>query len=49
VQLWVREDNNRAKGLYERHGFLPAGRVLEEDGALIGLWSVDLEGGPAAS
>jgi ribosomal protein S18 acetylase RimI-like enzyme len=43
MQLWVREDNDRAKRLYERHGFLPTGRVVEEDGAIIKLWSLDLD------
>jgi ribosomal protein S18 acetylase RimI-like enzyme len=29
VQLWVREDNERARSLYERHGFAPTGSVVE--------------------
>jgi ribosomal protein S18 acetylase RimI-like enzyme len=46
VQLWVREDNERARSLYERHGFAPTGSVVEEDGAAIGMWSRDLDVDP---
>ncbi len=49
VQLWVREDNERAKRLYVRHGFAATGRVVEEDGALIGMWSRGLEAAPSPS
>jgi ribosomal protein S18 acetylase RimI-like enzyme len=44
MQLWVREDNGRAKRLYESRGFAHTGRVVEEGGALIGMWSRDLDG-----
>ena len=46
IQLWVREDNERARRLYESRGFAHTGRVVEEDGSLIGMWSRDLAGTP---
>ena len=30
IFLWVLEENNRARGLYERYGFLRAEDVVEE-------------------
>jgi GNAT superfamily N-acetyltransferase len=42
AQLWVVEDNERATRLYARRGFTHTGRVVEENGVGIGLWSRDL-------
>jgi GNAT superfamily N-acetyltransferase len=39
TQLWVVEDNERATRLYSDRGFTHTGKVIEEGGALIGLWS----------
>lgn len=32
AELWTHADNERAQGLYERHGFRRSGRELVEDG-----------------
>jgi len=38
AQLWVLENNEAATRLYADRGFSHSGRVVEENGALIGLW-----------
>ena len=43
IQLWTHEDNERAQRLYRRHGFVPSGRqMLDDGGEAIGHWSRDL-------
>jgi ribosomal protein S18 acetylase RimI-like enzyme len=44
IQLWVIEDNEPAARLYAARGFTHSGRVVEENGANIGLWSRRLDG-----
>lgn len=39
AQLWVVEDNERATRLYGHRGFTHTGKVIEENGMAIGLWS----------
>ena len=42
AQLWVLENNEPATRLYANRGFSHSGRVVEENGALIGLWTRSL-------
>ena len=42
AQLWVLENNEPATRLYAHRGFSHSGRIVEENGALIALWTRSL-------